>query len=315
MTDQRCPIWGTPAEIEPRTGDYLRVVSARAGGSYVLTGSAEAILKNHDDELRRRISLWIFEQNRLGKQYPEISSYRIEELETIPPLPVADRAKNAMLVLSDYAPEPGTIISFGPQSDLELANKIMSASFSLEWNSVGLILRYLFETGLLEKFSADMGGNYGIKIRMEGFSYLESLKGTNRNSMKAFVAMWFSEEMEEAWENGIEAAIRESGYDPKRIDRKEFLGSIPDEIIAEIRQSRFVVADFTHGEKGQRGGVYYEAGFAHGLGIPVIMTAHQDMFDDKDAIHFDTKHLNHIAWDNPKDLKVKLVNRIKATID
>ena len=35
-----------------------------------------------------------------------------------------------------------------------------------------------------------------------------------------------------------------------------------DRIIAQIRASKFVVADFTR----NRGGVYYEAGFALGLG-------------------------------------------------
>ena len=54
--------------------------------------------------------------------------------------------------------------------------------------------------------------------------------------------------------------------------------SIDDEIIAEIRRSWFVVADFTCGtvpHEGKevaipRGGVYYEAGFAQGLNVPLI---------------------------------------------
>lgn len=53
---------------------------------------------------------------------------------------------------------------------------------------------------------------------------------------------------------------------------------------AEIRRSRFLVADFTHDKKqGARGSVYYEAGFAHGLNIPVIFTAR-----DGTKPHFDT---------------------------
>ena len=45
-----------------------------------------------------------------------------------------------------------------------------------------------------------------------------------------------------------------------RIDRHEHVNKIDDEIIAEIRRARFVVADFTHGDTGGRGSVYYEAG-------------------------------------------------------
>ena len=47
-----------------------------------------------------------------------------------------------------------------------------------------------------------------------------------------------------------------------------------------------MVADFTC-EKGKvRGGVYYEAGFAQGIGIPVIWTVAKDSLDD---VHFDTR--------------------------
>jgi len=41
---------------------------------------------------------------------------------------------------------------------------------------------------------------------------------------------------------------------------------ICDKIVSEIRKSRLLVADFTD----NRGGVYFEAGFAMGLSIPVI---------------------------------------------
>ncbi|HZU50969.1 MAG TPA: hypothetical protein VE968_03750 [Sphingomicrobium sp.] len=110
---------------------------------------------------------------------------------------------------------------------------------------------------------------------------------------------------------GIEPAIREAGYEPLRIDRKEHLNKIDDEIIAEIRRSRFLVADFTHGDTGARGGVYYEAGFAHGLNIPVIFTCRADAID---KVHFDTRQYNHITWATPDELKERLAKRITATL-
>lgn len=70
--------------------------------------------------------------------------------------------------------------------------------------------------------------------------------------------MWFDQSLLEAWLNGFSAGIHDAGYVPTRIDNKEHANKICDEIIVEIRRSRFVVADFT----GQRNGVYYEAGFA-----------------------------------------------------
>ena len=151
----------------------------------------------------------------------------------------------------------------------------------------------------------------GCTLTVAGYERLADLDATNTDSSKAFVAMWFDDSMADAWEGGFKLAIREAGYEPVRIDHKEHINKIDDEIIAEIRRARFLVADFTHGVCGARGGVYYEAGFAHGLAIPVIFTCHADMFKD---LHFDTRQFNHIKWKNPEELKEKLVNRIAAVI-
>jgi hypothetical protein len=68
-------------------------------------------------------------------------------------------------------------------------------------------------------------------------------------------------------------AIYDSGYDPRRVDQQHHhLNKVDDEIVAEIRRSRFLVADFTCEPGKVRGGVYFEAGFARGLNIPIIWT-------------------------------------------
>ena len=115
----------------------------------------------------------------------------------------------------------------------------------------------------------------------------------------------------EVYENGIRPAIEATGYTPSRIDQEAFVGKIGDEIIAQIRRSRFLVADVTHGEDGARGGVYYEAGFAHGLGLQVIFTCRKDLID---KVPFATRQFNHIVWENSDDLRVKLSNRIGSVL-
>src|SRR5271165_407541 len=112
---------------------------------------------------------------------------------------------------------------------------------------------------------------------------------------QAFVAMWFAPQMMDAYEHGFEIAIGGAGYSALRIDRKEHDGKIDDQIIAEIRRSAFVVADFS----GHRGGVYYEAGFAHGLGRRVIFTCKQAEID---KLHFDIRQYNTILWTTPNEI-------------
>ena len=89
------------------------------------------------------------------------------------------------------------------------------------------------------------------------------------------------------------------------------MDKIDDEIIGEIRRSRFLIADFTYGGKGIRGGVYYEAGFALGLGLEVIRSCRADQITD---LHFDVNHHYHIAWSTPEELREGLERRILALV-
>ncbi len=125
--------------------------------------------------------------------------------------------------------------------------------------------------------------------------------------------MWFGDKVNDLYDQGIKPAIEATGYTPMRIDKKPHANKIDDEIIAEIRRSRFLVADFTHGKDGARGGVYCEAGFAHGLGLPVIFSYRNDLVD---KLHFDTRQYNHIFWENNKldEFRKDLTNRIEAVI-
>jgi nucleoside 2-deoxyribosyltransferase len=70
----------------------------------------------------------------------------------------------------------------------------------------------------------------------------------------------------------VEEGASEPKYRALKIDDWEHTNDINDELIAQIRRSKFMVCDFT----GYRGGVYFEAGFAYGLGMEVIYTCRKD---------------------------------------
>ncbi len=96
-------------------------------------------------------------------------------------------------------------------------------------------------------------------------------------------------------------------WEPIIIDEIEHNDGIMDKVISGINDSRFVIAELTH----QKSGVYYEAGYARGIGLPVI---HIVKKSDLKSCHFDVKHLNLITWDTLSELAEKLEHRIKATI-
>ena len=128
------------------------------------------------------------------------------------------------------------------------------------------------------------GETLDYRLTLEGWKHLAEISKEKRDSNQVFVAMRFSKEMDYAWENGFKPALKETGYRPIRIDKEEHIGKIDDAIIASIRKSGLLVADFT----GMRSGVFFEAGFALGLGIPVIWTCRKSDFK-KLQEHFDTR--------------------------
>lgn len=145
-----------------------------------------------------------------------------------------------------------------------------------------------------------------FKITPTGWLEVERLFG-NPGSKRVLIAMAFDPAVRQPIEDAIRAACKENGWDAFPIDKEEYQGGVTDAIIARIRQSRFIVADYTL----NKAGVYYEAGYAEGRGITVISTVREDF---KDQLHFDVRHLNFIIWKDPKELHKRLADRIGSSI-
>lgn len=150
---------------------------------------------------------------------------------------------------------------------------------------------------------------YGLTF--EGREYIESLNEPNKNSKKIFMAFWFDEakELQKIFDNIVKPAIDNGGFLAERVSSSTTNpeNKISDEIIGMIKSSRAVIADCT----GNRTAVYYEAGFARGMKIPVIWTCRKSDFEN---ICFDVSHDPFIVWDDPVDLADKIVKRLKAIL-
>lgn len=313
----RCPIWGTPATEYPTGGgDRHAIDSPRAGGRYFISGTAKAMVERRVNSSKARLTTWLIDQRRLGVDHPEVNSDTIKDAEARRPLPIRERADRYLRYLASLEPYPGFgIPAFTPHVGRKeflaalswLESSVDPTDEDGQMREVDFFDKYLEQQGWVEFQS----GSSGDRLTVEGHVRLAELEAAHTPSSKAFVAMWFDDSMSEAWDQAIAPAVRDAGYDPVRIDRKEHVNKIDDEIVAEIRRARFVVADFTHGDTGARGGVYYEAGFAHGLGIPVIFSCRKDTLDE---VHFDTRQYNHIVWETAGELHDQLSKRIAAVL-
>ena len=337
-----CPVWpdftAKVIQIENGDGVQLHYWSPRAGGFFIAdVNSGFSSLSNQS---RRRVSSWTWERNAYFETEPE------GELPVITKVLLEEIAKRLSLS-TEQRIDRGLRAIGKPPRDLywEDTTRRLGADdcrheklFQAATESSSKVneLKWL----LLELEAAELVSNVNRPEETDGSglrrtpAYSLTLKGLNRletggealTSNTGFVAMWFDPKVGDAYEKGIKPAIMEAGYEPMRIDRIPHSGKIDDRIIAEIRRARFMVCDLTSGlvsdssavtgeTEVARGSVYYEAGFAQGLGKPVIWTCRKD-FLDQNRIHFDVRQYACIPWeeDKEKDLQVALYERIRAEI-
>lgn len=276
-------------------GDSYDVDCPRCG-NYNLTRRAFVNLRNTSlpERQRANISGWLLENQSFN-----IHSGNINSLLSMPTPGFHERADKLLVELEKktqyagyYIPRDISWLSFG---------------WCINKEELDEILQYLVTSSRLLRTNNLTDLKY--KIQPDGWAYLENLKKVGSDREQGFVAMWFDSEMQTVYDETIAPAVIDAGYKPHRVDQREHNDKIDDEIIAQIKRSRFIVADFT----GHRGGVYYEAGFAKGLGLEVIWTCRED---DVDNLHFDIRQYNCILWENGKleEFRRKLSNRIESVL-
>ena len=300
--------------------------SPRAGGSYQLYDDAADELGNLTDDEKARLTTVLVRERLLGNTRPSIIPATIAAAKSGGRARVEERLRNLLRVLIDRTPIVGEPVSVGepegPAEDVRSYQFALAYTESTERQEMIYLAESLHDQGLIKRRDVRITDRHGqtrvlrrlgYAVTTHGHSVMEQ-RQTEVKSDQCFVAMWFNEATDALYDRAIVPAVKAAGYEPLRIDQKpDFLGKIDDQIIAEIRRSRFVIADFTHGDGGVRGSVYYEVGFAQGLDIPVIFTCRNDQLDD---LHFDTNHFLHLSWPrgHTEALIEPLKNRILANI-
>lgn len=289
---EACPICTSPAS---KVDDVVPSYSCVRCGDYRIDGARW----NHGKLDRKKfvvLSGWIKEQNAAGVT-PAITQEIFLSVTSRAAPRIKARAFEALKVFGKQYPGLDHWITFDDSNEYEM----LALSYSAEQSDLDVLLELLH----LWQFLRQDHGAYSLSPL--GIVKLEELTVTGNSSAIGFVAMSFDATMNDAWTIGFEPAIHAAGFTALRISDKEYVGGITDEIIAEIRGARFVVADYT----GQKAGVYFEAGFALGLGLTVVPTCHADEIN---KLHFDIRHLNTLVWSDPEELADKLAKRIKAVV-
>lgn len=167
----------------------------------------------------------------------------------------------------------------------------------------------LIEMGLIE-YRAESESPYCgyLRITHKGLNRAIQIENFGSQSNNCFIAMAFDDRTR-IFREAIRKAITRSGFQLIIIDEQNIESdkTIPDSILSAIKKSKFCVADFTY----HKNGVYFESGYALGLGKPIIYTCQEEEFEKS---HFDIKQLQHIIYKDPNDLEKKLFDKIEAWI-
>src|SRR5882672_1006542 len=136
--------------------------------------------------------------------------------------------------------------------------------------------------------------------------------GRHRRSRVAFMAMQYNDPiLERLVDDHFRPAVAQAGFELRLLKDKPAAGIIDNRMRVEIRRSRIAVCDLTHGNKG----AYWEAGFAEGLGLPVIYTCEESALKDA-KLHFDTRNCQVVPWtvDQPQRAAEMLRDTIRNTL-
>lgn len=314
-TQPPCPICQS-TQCKPSHGGVLNSIINHCPrcGCFSLIGTAASSLPSYLQ--KGSINRSVLSHHIRKRQYPDETPVQVFEEDLTPyvgdqrlPNP-QEQVNNLVLWVGDHQSDPVTYASETIQAlaafiGVKLRGKgTDEPAFSWLW-------KHIEDEGLLES-----GGvkehRLSLRLTMRGWSRYEQLRRVVTDSHIAFMAMQFGDaDLSRVLETCFKPAAADAGFTLRALNEGQAAGLIDNQIRAAIRTAGFVVADLTHDNNG----AYFEAGFAEGLGLPVIYTCEEGKFQKKKT-HFDTNHMVTIPWNLKKldEAQRKLTATIRATL-
>ncbi len=319
-----CPICNTACRAIPLDNADAHKIKCGICGTYVATGqylASKGISLLIPIE-RVKLGGVIREAEDEGRAPPELDYPQVAAILSRTRVPGALEQADAMI---DFIARKTT---FGEHTALEHEQLWACRLFMKSVEAFKALAGALHVSGLMNGKADETV--HGYRLTLAGWERARAIQKTKGSGNQAFVAVWFHGGMNNAFNLGFEPALKETGYEPYRVDRAHHNNRIDDEIMGQIRRSKILVADAT----GARPSVYYEAGFAYGLDIPVIWCCNSALrghafepsavapdlekppaaisTDWFKCVAFDTNHLNFILWATETELHERLAARIRG---
>jgi hypothetical protein len=177
-----------------------------------------------------------------------------------------------------------------------------AASIAAEAGSVELVTLAELESRVIHRPRSKYQAQVGPELSRI-FAEAQEAPVASAFPTTVFVAMPFSEDLEDLYLYGIRKAVADLGLTCRRADEVEHSQGVIDEIVDQIKRCRVIVAEISD----RNPNVFYEVGWAHALQRDTILIARQGI-----EIPFDVRHINTILYKSIHQLEERLHARLSA---
>jgi len=321
MPDEQCPICSNVLRENPRLHSRYaaKFYDCPQCGRYILGGMAKTDVENSGTS-KQLISAWIRLQNKRGNhQFFITDDFKEEDwFKNLHNMGFPQTVNEKFnVLLKAYADIVGD--NYNEEVHISQHPELVSDTAAKHLDEIIGLTRFLEDLGYVK--AQITSSEIHVKLTANGWLRIDELSKSISSSDSAFIAMWFYS-ITNNYREAVKEAVTACGYKPVTIDDTEFNDFIMNEVITSIRQARFLIADLTcipedddtSNSKvtgGVRGGVYWEAGMAYGMGKTVIQTCRKDDCSSR-RIHFDLNQYKTILWeeDNLTTEPTELFNHV-----
>ena len=229
---------------------------------------------------------------------------------------MAEQATKLIRLIGDHIAETGEGYYIKPTLD------------TARVGTIGRKMLYLLRDELLQKQLVKSMGMSGVQnetdgekvtaetygLTLEGWEKYESERHGHFSGKYGFIAMKFGDSVMDAFVEKFLKPIVKNAINFEVVDLRNVAraGIIDNIMRAQIRDAAFVLVDLTHDNHG----AYWEAGYAEGLGKPVVYLCERGKFDHAKT-HFDTNHCTTVLWEasKPEEFGKELVATLRRSLN
>ena len=220
----------------------------------------------------------------------------------------AVQAMNIIRHIGDGVLEAGQPVAIGDISEnIGAPNSVFAES----------LLDQLVKRGWIEKTGPskqpDGVFQHIANLTLDGWDQYEAEKRGRLSGNYGFLALKFGDPELDSLANFLKEQVsQELAFPVVDMRDVERAGVIDNIMRIQVRDSAFVIADLTHDNLG----AYWEAGYAEGLGKPVVYICEATKFEER-GTHFDTNHCTTIPWskDNRAEFSKRLIATLRRSLD